>query len=53
MKNMMNREDVWKLIDPLAGTIVPTDLDELAELQVQKKKALSIIALSVRDNVIL
>ncbi len=52
LRNMMNREDVWKFIDPPAGTIVPTDPDELATIQIQKSKALSMIALSVRDNII-
>lgn len=52
MRNMLSREDTWKLAEPPAGTVAPTDPVELAALQVQKNKALTMIALSVRDHVI-
>jgi hypothetical protein len=52
MKNMMSRDDVWKLADPPAGTVAPTDPAELAALRVQKNWALTMIALFVKDNVI-
>jgi hypothetical protein len=32
MRNMMSREDVWKLIDPPAGTVAPTDPAKIAAL---------------------
>lgn len=52
LRNMLCREDTWKLVEPPPGTIAPTDPAEVAALQVQKNKALTMIALSVRDNVI-
>ncbi|OAE32015.1 hypothetical protein AXG93_2772s1250 [Marchantia polymorpha subsp. ruderalis] len=52
MRNMLSREDTWRLVDPPAGTVAPTTPAEIAALQLQKNKALTMIALSVRDNVI-
>lgn len=52
MRNVMTREDTWKLVEPPAGTVAPTDPAELAALRIQKNKALTTIGLSVRDNVI-
>ena len=52
MKNMMSREDVRKLVEPLAGTKAPTAPTEIAALQLQKSKALTMIALYVKDDVI-
>lgn len=52
VRSVLNRDDVWKLVDPPPGTVAPTDPAEIAALEIQKKKALTIIALSVKDNVI-
>lgn len=52
MRNMLSREDTWKLVNPPPGTVAPTDPADIAALQVQKNKTLTMIALSVRDNVI-
>lgn len=52
MRNMLSREDVWKLVEPPVGTVAPTNPAEIAALQLVKHKALTMIALSVRDNVI-
>lgn len=52
MRNMLSREDTWRLVDPPAGTVAPTTPAQIAALQLQKNKALTMIALSVRDNVI-
>lgn len=53
LRNMMTREDIWKLVEPPVGTVASTDPTKLAALQIQKSKALAMIALSVRYNVIL
>lgn len=50
--NLLTREDTWKLVDPPVGTVAPTSQADIEALQIQKNKALSLIALSVKDNVI-
>lgn len=52
MRNLMTREDTWKVVDPHVGTIAPTTQADIDALQIQKNKALSMITLSVKDNVI-
>ena len=48
----MTSLDMWKLVDPPKGTVAPTLQAEIDALQIQKNKALSMIALSVKDSVI-
>ena len=43
---------MWKLIHPPSGTVAPTAAVDIAALEALKKKALTLIVLSVRDNVI-
>ncbi|OAE29047.1 hypothetical protein AXG93_146s1230 [Marchantia polymorpha subsp. ruderalis] len=52
MDQSSRRDDTWKLIEPSPGTVAPTDDAELTALQALKSKALTMIALSGRDNVI-
>lgn len=52
MQSLLNRDDVWRIVDPPLGTLAPTTPAEIAALEALKKKALSMIALSVHDNVI-
>lgn len=52
MKNMLTRKDTWKLVEPPARTIAPTNPANIVAFQIQKDKALTMIALSIRDNVI-
>lgn len=49
---MLCKDDTWKLIEPSPDTVAPIDAAELTALQAQKNKALTMIALSVRYNVI-
>lgn len=43
MWNMISREDVQKVVEPLVRIVAPTDSVEVDALQVQKNKALTII----------
>lgn len=52
MRNLLNGDDALKLVDPPNGTVAPTDPDEKAALESAKKKALTLIALSVKDSII-
>lgn len=64
LRNMMNRDDVRRIVDPPAGivalvataqadgTVAPTTQADIDALKALKTKALTMIALSVRDNVI-
>lgn len=53
MRNLLNRDDAWILVDPPSGTVAPTDLADIAALESAKKRALTLIALSVKDSIIL
>lgn len=50
--NILNREDIWRVVDPPAGTVAPIAQVDIDALQVLKNRALTLIALSVKDNVI-
>lgn len=52
MRNILSRDDAWKLVDPPSGTVAPTDPVEIEKLESAKKRALTLIALSVKDSVI-
>lgn len=52
LKNLMNRDEMWKVVEPPPGTVAPTNPVDVAALQELKNRALSMIALSVKDNVI-
>ena len=65
MQSLLNRDDVWRVVDPPSKTLSPTtpggkevsssegkEVSTPAETEALKKKALSMIALSVHDNVI-
>lgn len=52
MRHLLDRDDAWRLIDPPPGTVVPTAPVDIVALEASKKKALTIITLSVRHNVI-
>lgn len=52
MKNLSNRDDAGRLIETPPETIAPTNPSDIAALDILKKKALSMIALSVKDDVI-
>lgn len=53
LRNILNRDDIWRVVDPPAGTVAPTAQVDIDALQVLKNRALTLIALSVKDNVIL
>lgn len=52
MESLLNRDDVWRIVYPPPRIVAPTIPAEIAALEALKKKALSMIALSVHDNVI-
>lgn len=52
LRNILNRDDIWQVVDPPAGTVAPTTQADKDALQVLKNRALTTIALSVKDNVI-
>lgn len=52
MKNLLSRDDIWQIVDPPPSTLAPTIPADIVALQVLKNRALTMIALFVKDNVI-
>lgn len=52
MRNMISGEDIWKIVDCLENTVAPIDPTKIAALRLPKQKAMTMIALFVKDNVI-
>lgn len=52
VRNILSRDDSWRVVDPPPGTIAPTLHADIDALQVVKNRAVTTIALSVKDHMI-